>query len=767
MVTKSKEVSLDTRTHIVNLNKSGNSYREIQKMVKFSFTTIGSHQRPIPEYDIDPLLPVDPEGCLRNREEAAARGRQCLRKCASDADCISTRKRCLCDGLCGWSCIRPAMCGVPPQVPHARHNASEKVQEFDVDDVVQYTCFQGYDPQGYPRAKCLFFNGTTQWYGLDLRCIPRSCGDPGEVKNARREGEIFTFTSRVTYHCDPGYELVGRANRYCESKGEWSGVLPSCRPVECPIPRDVPSGRAVYTTTTYQSVARYECLNGYRLVGPEIRVCEANKQWEGEEPYCEEIKCGSPGILHNGYVKGTSTRFGTVIYFSCLENMTFVGQSASTTCQKDGTWSHPVPKCMAPCSVPSIEHGRVTNYAPDAKVPHDKHITVDCIIQYELRYNTTPATCNNAEVSFSTVGLVVSFVLEFYLEYTKRHSRAEPVVSEEPFNSSKIYSSIKQITLHTKPDSNPKGGSFPVKLCRMMQEHCSTSRSINASWYQPTCLFLETVIFKGESPCAICIRELPTKNFITASDSKVESRNLYTNGRSESYNKDNVDKSIHVANKSKILNRKTQNSNGSTSSSRKIDEKLINFSIKELSRSIDKHYPSQINAVNSAVDSSLHKNGSVSQTGRKVFENIQQTKEKISFSESQCDCSKVSSTDEKTLPKQNSTFEDSLFEADVADSAALIQKESVLVKMNLRIKTLESNLSLINRYLQQLSESYRMQVEDMLTMFDGTIKAITMTSAKAAIVVLELHGFFVILEIIIMSTIFSVFFNKFKRDGLA
>ncbi|XP_055953450.1 SUN domain-containing ossification factor-like [Argiope bruennichi] len=380
---------------------------------------------------------------------------------------------------------------------------------------------------------------------------------------------------------------------------------------------------------------------------------------------------------------------------------------------------------------------------------------------------------------------------------------AEPVVSEEPFNSSKIYSSIKQITLHTKPDSNPKGGSFPVKLCRMMQEHCSTSRSINASWYQPTCLFLETVIFKGESPCAICIRELPTKNFITASDSKVESRNLYTNGRSESYNKDNeVDKSIHVANKSKILNRKTQNSNGSTSSSRKIDEKLINFSIKELSRSIDKHYPSQINAVNSAVDSSFHKNGSVSQTGRKVFENIQQTKEKISFSESQCDCSKVSSTDEKTLPKQNSTFEDSLFEADVADSAALIQKESVLVKMNLRIKTLESNLSLINRYLQQLSESYRMQVEDMLTMFDGTIKAITMTSAKAAIVdkqqqlvidqldrkvnilsmkiqhlgngqsdilkqVLELHGFFVILEIIIMSTIFSVFFNKFKRDGLA
>ncbi|GIY82550.1 protein lev-9 [Caerostris extrusa] len=48
-----------------------------------------------------------------------------------------------------------------------------------------------------------------------------------------------------------------------------------------------------------------------------------------------------------------------------------------------------------PCSVPAIEHGRVTNYAPDARVAHDKHITVDCIAQYELRYNTTPAACNN------------------------------------------------------------------------------------------------------------------------------------------------------------------------------------------------------------------------------------------------------------------------------------------------------------------------------------------------------------------------------------
>ena len=50
---------------------------------------------------------ADESMCPRNREEAVARGRTCLRKCNSDSDCISSRKKCLCDGLCGWSCVRP------------------------------------------------------------------------------------------------------------------------------------------------------------------------------------------------------------------------------------------------------------------------------------------------------------------------------------------------------------------------------------------------------------------------------------------------------------------------------------------------------------------------------------------------------------------------------------------------------------------------------------------------------------------------------------
>ncbi|GBO06027.1 hypothetical protein AVEN_45317-1 [Araneus ventricosus] len=340
---------------------------------------------------------------------------------------------------------------------------------------------------------------------------------------------------------------------------------------------------------------------------------------------------------------------------------------------------------------------------------------------------------------FRVVGYSMVYEYEVIEEEQRRNKNdsemngAGSVISEDPLNSAKTYSSIKQITLHTKLDSDSKGDAIPVKLCQMMQKYCSTTQPTNASWNQPMCLFLEIVIFKYESPCAICTKELSTQNFVSATNSIVKSGNLKANERSESYTKYNTLKNAsHVEDKAK-----TQNLSDSTSA---LDEPSTDFSVKELSRSVDQHYPgarpSQISTVSNATRSSSHKIRSASQTGGKVSKNIRQSKEKseIPSSVNQCDCSKVSQAAEKISPKQNSSSEALLFEQDVAESAALIQKESVLVKMNVRIKTLETNLSLINRYLQQLSESYRMQVEDTLNMFDGTIKAITVTSAKAAIV---------------------------------
>ena len=44
--------------------------------------------------------------CPRDEEQASLLSQKCLRKCSSDEDCKSKKKKCVCDGACGMSCIK-------------------------------------------------------------------------------------------------------------------------------------------------------------------------------------------------------------------------------------------------------------------------------------------------------------------------------------------------------------------------------------------------------------------------------------------------------------------------------------------------------------------------------------------------------------------------------------------------------------------------------------------------------------------------------------
>ncbi|KAK2901509.1 hypothetical protein Q8A67_009624 [Cirrhinus molitorella] len=66
-----------------------------------------------------------------------------------------------------------------------------------------------------------------------------------------------------------------------------------------------------------------------------------------------------------------------------------------------------------------------------------------------------------------------------------------------------------------------------------------------------------------------------------------------------------------------------------------------------------------------------------------------------------------------------------------APAHASNQKESVFMRLNNRIKVLEMNMSLSGRYLEQLSQRYRKQVEEMQRAFNKTIIKLQNTSRMA------------------------------------
>ncbi|XP_074036911.1 hig-anchoring scaffold protein isoform X1 [Leptinotarsa decemlineata] len=312
--------------------------------------------------------------CPRDEEQATLLGQKCLRKCSSDEDCKSKKKKCLCDGSCGLSCIKPdrecpepeqiafgtvtasgklfgaraiytcqhgyhvvglqsrscqadgqwaggppackqnIYCLQPPTIDHARHNALSEQTTFDLDSTLQYYCHTGYVTNGFPRAKCLAMDGQASWYGPDISCEPRSCGAPTEISHGWHAGECYTYGCRIMYHCAEGYELVGKNERFCQADGTWSPKeLPTCvlvTAVQCPPPENPRHGKAIYTSCSYNSVVSYECKYGYTLVGESTRRCGADRKWTGAQPVCKEINCGHPGRLWNGWLENIEAGTG-------------------------------------------------------------------------------------------------------------------------------------------------------------------------------------------------------------------------------------------------------------------------------------------------------------------------------------------------------------------------------------------------------------------------------------------------------------------------
>lgn len=120
-----------------------------------------NHSQIVNNYDY--LADVDKD-CTGNRLEALEIGRQCSRRCKKDVPCENTRKQCLCDGLCGLSCIKP-----------------------------------------------------------DLSCL-----DLPKIENGDFQPKLSLFNTRVTYQCNPGYFLFGSKERLCQGDEDWSGMPAEC-----------------------------------------------------------------------------------------------------------------------------------------------------------------------------------------------------------------------------------------------------------------------------------------------------------------------------------------------------------------------------------------------------------------------------------------------------------------------------------------------------------------------------------------------------------
>ncbi|XP_070582252.1 sushi, von Willebrand factor type A, EGF and pentraxin domain-containing protein 1-like isoform X2 [Ptychodera flava] len=399
------------------------------------------------------MTTVGQDVCPRKPEAISTLGRDCNKQCSSDSNC-SGNKRCLCDDVCGFSCVNPnARCPALESPTNGRMEASQgsnrvfgtvmtyfcddgfklsgsgnseihcqgnrqwsdtpptcvldaacglpedvenarhdgSKNSYDVGERIMYSCNSGYFRRGLNVRRCMD-NG--QWTSVLFECIAKSCGNPGDISNGRRIGSVFTFPNRVYYECDTGYELTGRPYRACQTNQEWSGSAPVCRPVTCPRQVEPDNGNMFGSTFTYGAQVRFGCGEGYKLIGSEFRTCQEDGTWSGDSASCREIYCGPPEPIWNGYGDSTTYRFQSIIVFECNQGSILEG-SRSTYCQEDETWSSPTPKCWSQCVVGSPpRNGRFSYLRQGRSVQHGTTLRIRCNTGYEIS-NEEPTACYN------------------------------------------------------------------------------------------------------------------------------------------------------------------------------------------------------------------------------------------------------------------------------------------------------------------------------------------------------------------------------------
>ncbi|XP_068442403.1 CUB and sushi domain-containing protein 1a isoform X2 [Clinocottus analis] len=257
----------------------------------------------------------------------------------------------------------PITCGHPGNPGNGRTNGSE----FNLNDVVNFTCNKGYILSGNARGQCRL-NG--QWSSSLPVCKVVNCSDPGHVENGVRQSglrypEVFSYGVTVAIHCKRGFYLLGSALLTCQHDGRWDRPIPRCLAISCGDPGVPPN--AVVTGThswTYSAVLQYSCLPGGLLVGNNTRHCQEDGSWSGAPPYCTGVSpgiCGDPGMPpHGARLGGEEFKTKSLLRFSCEAGYSLIG-SAERTCLHNGTWSGTQPVCQAvSCGNPGTPaHGRI------------------------------------------------------------------------------------------------------------------------------------------------------------------------------------------------------------------------------------------------------------------------------------------------------------------------------------------------------------------------------------------------------------------------
>ncbi|XP_076821865.1 protein lev-9-like isoform X2 [Clavelina lepadiformis] len=335
---------------------------------------------------------LHPDSFCRADPSQVEKGRTCRKSCENDADCKGALKRCVCDDVCGMSCINPK---APCDDLDTFSNGTIE-GEKTYGNTVYYTCNDGFILKGTRTRTC---RSDKKWTGtaptcLEIECVVPSAPSFGSVEPPRYSRVALDET--ITYSCDRGYRLVGQAKATCQGDRTFTDPPPRCQDTECEALGNLRFGEIIGDERTYNKSIYYRCREGYILHGNEKRTCRSDKKWTGSPPECKP-GCTSPPRFGGSFLEETKGAYnvGETVTYSCRFGRTLSG-NPEISCQRDG-WSTPLFFCRRrQCRAPKVvAHATVTSSAPDKGFyEFGDRAFYECEMGYELSQRQNFVNCD-------------------------------------------------------------------------------------------------------------------------------------------------------------------------------------------------------------------------------------------------------------------------------------------------------------------------------------------------------------------------------------
>uniref|UniRef100_A0A671LT32 Seizure 6-like protein n=1 Tax=Sinocyclocheilus anshuiensis TaxID=1608454 RepID=A0A671LT32_9TELE len=270
-------------------------------------------------------------------------------------------------------------------------NFSTTDPTYGVGTVVQFTCDPGHSLEQVPPViECIntrdpYWNDTDlnlsdsdmltildgdevttrilgQFVGGTTVSHNDSCPDLPEIQNGWKTTSHVALVrgARITYQCDPGYDLVGSETLICQVDLSWNTQPPFCEKIMyCTDP-----GHVEHSTRTLSdpkllvgTTIQYSCIPGYILQGGATLTCYGREPgtpvWTSRLPHCvseESVSCENPGLPDNGYQILSKRLYlpGESVTFMCFQGYELIGEMAiKCILGNPSFWSGPLPLCRA------------------------------------------------------------------------------------------------------------------------------------------------------------------------------------------------------------------------------------------------------------------------------------------------------------------------------------------------------------------------------------------------------------------------------------